>query len=75
MGIILEDDINPDLSFFPFINCLLYKYKNNNKIMMISGNNYITSNDKGIESYYFSKSQVRMDGQPGKGHGINLIYK
>ena len=24
--------------------------------MMISGNNYITSNDKGIESYYFSKS-------------------
>ena len=56
LGIILEDDINPDLSFFPFIDSLLYKYKDNNKIMMISGNNYIKSNDKVRESYYFSKS-------------------
>jgi len=56
MGIILEDDIDPNVSFFPFATLLLNKHKNNNKIMMISGNNYIKLKDKTKESYYFSKS-------------------
>ena len=56
MGIILEDDIDPNVSFFPFATLLLNKYKNNNKVMMISGNNYIKLKDKTEESYYFSKS-------------------
>lgn len=56
MGIILEDDVIPDQSFFIFSNLLLKKYKNDSKIMMISGNNYINSNLKIIGSYYFSKS-------------------
>ena len=56
MGIILEDDVNPDISFFPFITTLLNKYKYDHKIMMISGNNYIYSKNKIKENYYFSKS-------------------
>lgn len=38
-GIILEDDTIPHPSFFPFCNALLQRYKNEEKISMISGSN------------------------------------
>lgn len=41
-AIILEDDCIPDLSFFPYCEELLEKYKQNNSIMMISGNNFVS---------------------------------
>ncbi|PIY71936.1 hemolytic protein HlpA-like protein [Candidatus Roizmanbacteria bacterium CG_4_10_14_0_8_um_filter_33_9] len=41
-AIILEDDCIPDLSFFPYCEELLQKYKQNTRIMMISGNNFIS---------------------------------
>lgn len=54
MGIILEDDIVPDLSFFPYCEELLLKYENDSRIMMISGHNPIDTWNNGF-SYVFSK--------------------
>lgn len=54
MGIILEDDCLPSQSFFPFCEELLKKYKNNEKIMHISGSNFMFNN-KFKNNYSFSK--------------------
>ena len=54
--IILEDDILPSRSFFPFCDKLLLKYKNNKKISQIAGcniNDKITKNYN--NSYFYSK--------------------
>ena len=40
-GIILEDDCLPDLSFFPFCEELLIRYKDDTRIGHISGNNFL----------------------------------
>lgn len=53
-GIILEDDCLPDPSFFPFCTELLEKYRNNEKVMLISGFNMIGQSNIN-ESYFFSK--------------------
>jgi hypothetical protein len=53
-GIILEDDCLPDPSFFYFCQELLEKYKDNPKIMHISGNNFQKGRKRGSASYYFS---------------------
>jgi hypothetical protein len=52
-GIILEDDLLPDVSFFRYASELLKYYKTNKKIGMISGNNFVDRDFK--DSYYFSK--------------------
>lgn len=54
-GIILEDDCVPDQSFFPFCQELLNKYRNDERIMMISGMNYLFNKLEIKESYYFSR--------------------
>ncbi len=54
-GIIIEDDCLPNESFFDFCEELLNKYKNNHKIMHISGDNYLFGKKKIKKSYYFSK--------------------
>lgn len=54
-GIILEDDCLPHPSFFSFCEELLAKYKDDTRVMMISGNNFQQENKRGDESYYFSK--------------------
>jgi hypothetical protein len=43
-GLIFEDDCLPDLSFFPFCQELLLRYKDDDRIGMIGGNNFF--NDK-----------------------------
>ncbi len=53
-GIILEDDCLPDLSFFPYCEELLIRFKDNQKIMMIGGNNFQNGIQRGDGSYYFS---------------------
>jgi len=53
-GIILEDDCLPDLSFFNYCEELLSKYRNDDKVYMISGSNYLSKSLKLKESYYFS---------------------
>ncbi|HNR86816.1 MAG TPA: hypothetical protein PKM65_00580 [Spirochaetota bacterium] len=55
-GIILEDDCLPDMSFFPFCAELLERYRNDNRIYMISGNNFQFGVKRGTGSYYFSKT-------------------
>jgi hypothetical protein len=54
-GIILEDDCLFDESFFPYCKELLEKYKDENNIMMISGDNFQNYEEKPENSYYFSK--------------------
>lgn len=53
-GIILEDDCLPDKSFFPYCEELLEKYKNDERVGIISGDNF---NDKkiGEADYYFKR--------------------
>ncbi len=53
-GIILEDDCLPDLTFFPFCDNLLTKYRDDARIMHISGTS-LTSCSADNDSYYFSK--------------------
>lgn len=53
-GIILEDDCLPDLSFFSYCEEILSKYRNDDKVYMISGSNYLPKSLKLKESYYFS---------------------
>ncbi|MDH4128393.1 MAG: hypothetical protein OEV44_06550, partial [Spirochaetota bacterium] len=53
-GIILEDDCVPGESFFGFCEIMLEKYRNDQRIMMISGSNFTNCNNKNKESYFFS---------------------
>jgi hypothetical protein len=53
-GIILEDDCLADLSFFYFAKELLFKYRDNEKIMIISGTNQIADQYIINESYTFT---------------------
>ena len=54
-GIILEDDCLPNDSFFKFCEEMLEKYKNDERIGMISGDNFQFGKIKNEYSYYFSK--------------------
>jgi hypothetical protein len=54
-GIILEDDCLPSQSFFWFCQELLEKYREDERIMQISGNNYLFGRKQFRASYYFSK--------------------
>jgi len=53
-GIILEDDCFPDVSFFPFCQELLSKYRNTDQVKLIGGNNFQDGKRRGSGSYYFS---------------------
>lgn len=54
-AIFLEDDCIPDPSFFRFCDELLEKYKDDERVFSISGNNFQFGKEKSKESYYFSK--------------------
>ena len=54
-GIILEDDCLPNQSFFQFCEELLKKYRNDERVTMISGDNFQFGWKNRSESYYFSK--------------------
>lgn len=54
-GIVLEDDCLPNDTFFSFCQSLLQKYRDNDEIMIISGDNFGQSASKSGYSYYFSK--------------------
>lgn len=53
-GIILEDDCVPNESFFRFCSELLDYYKENEKVMHISGNNFMFGKKVTTDSYFFS---------------------
>jgi len=54
-GIILEDDCVADASFFPFCAELLQRYREDERIMAISGDNFQPDGFDCGYSYYFSK--------------------
>ena len=54
MGIILEDDCVPDLSFFDYCEKLLGYYKNDSRVMMICGTNYLFNRYLMEDSFFFS---------------------
>jgi hypothetical protein len=54
-GIILEDDCLPDLTFFRYCQELLCIYRNDMRIMAISGDNFQQGKLRGKYSYYFSQ--------------------
>jgi hypothetical protein len=56
MGIILEDDCLPSITFFPYCKELLEEYKDDEQIYHIAGNNPLTE-IKTPYSYYFARIQ------------------
>jgi hypothetical protein len=53
--IILEDDCIPHPSFFQYCEELLEKYRNDDRIMAISGDNFQFGKKRTDHSYYFSR--------------------
>ena len=53
-AIILEDDCLPHPTFFPYCEELLTKYRADDRIMTINGNNFQVGQEKRECSYYFS---------------------
>jgi hypothetical protein len=53
-AIILEDDCLPHPTFFSFCEELLGRYKDDERIMMISGTNYLNEWKPTVQSYHFS---------------------
>jgi hypothetical protein len=54
-AIILEDDCLPHESFFPFCEELLERYRDDERVMMISGDNFQFGRRRSPYSYYFSR--------------------
>ena len=54
-AIILEDDCLPDPTFFRFCQELLERYRHDQRIAMISGDNFQFGLRRNDDSYYFSK--------------------
>lgn len=54
-GIILEDDCLPHPDFFPFCSTLLERYRNDPKVLSISGDHFLPHKLHFTEPYYFSK--------------------
>jgi hypothetical protein len=54
-AIVLEDDCLPDSSFFAYCDELLERYRDDQRIMHISGDQFISSDDVNPFSYSFSR--------------------
>ncbi len=54
-GIILEDDVVPDQSFFSFCDEMLEYHRFNETVMMVSGTNFVSDQISVEESYFYSQ--------------------
>lgn len=54
-GIILEDDCVPDLTFFDFCTIMLERYRDDTRVMMITGMSYLFNKVTSHETYFFSR--------------------
>jgi hypothetical protein len=55
-GIILEDDDRPDPSFYPYVAELLERYRNDERVMHISGTTFLDKSETTEDtSYHFSQ--------------------
>lgn len=57
-GIILEDDVLPLPSFFPYCDELLARYRHNDQVWMVSGSNLISDQIDPQASYFFSRNAL-----------------
>ena len=55
-GIVLEDDVVPDPSFFPFCGELLERYRQDQRIGIISGCNFTAGRARSEDSYFFLRN-------------------
>jgi hypothetical protein len=53
-AIFLDDDCVPDPSFFPFCEAVLERYRDDPRVMMVSGSNYLERWKEDRQSYHFS---------------------
>lgn len=53
-AIILDDDCVPDPTFFPFCEAMLEHYRDDTRVMMVSGCNYLERWKEDRQSYHFS---------------------
>jgi hypothetical protein len=53
-AIILEDDCLPNPNFFQFCDVMLDRYREDERIMMITGTNFLGEWKSNIQSYHFS---------------------
>ena len=54
-AIILEDDCLPDISFFRYCSELLELYRDDERVVSISGDNFQQGRRRTLSSYYFSR--------------------
>ena len=54
-GIILEDDCLPHPDFFTFCENLLNRYASDERVWVVTGNNFQNGQPRGDSSYYFSR--------------------
>ncbi len=54
-AVILEDDCVPSASFFHYCAELLDHYESDERVMMVSGDNFLFGNPATADSYYFSR--------------------
>jgi len=54
-GIVLEDDCLPEPTFFPYVDELLERYRNDSRVALVSGNNHQRQPRRNDTSYYFSQ--------------------
>ncbi|OBH39971.1 methyltransferase type 11 [Mycobacterium mantenii] len=54
-AVVLEHDCVPSLSFFGYCASLLDRYENDERVMMISGQNHLFGHATTADSYYFSR--------------------
>lgn len=54
-AIVLEDDCVPHPSFFPFCDAMLERYRADERVAMVSGDNFQDGIARGDGSYYFSR--------------------
>jgi len=53
-GVILEDDVHPDISFFPYVEELLIRYRHDDRVGSISSHNFHRLERQSQDSYRFS---------------------
>jgi len=54
-GVVLEDDCLPSQGFFRYCSELLEYYRDNDKVMVVSGDNFLDGRSVTNDSYYFSR--------------------
>jgi hypothetical protein len=60
--IVLEDDCVADPSFFPFCGEVLERYRDDERVMHVAGNNFQDKKRFGNTSYFFSRHNICLGG-------------